>query len=90
MPLLFKNIYKYGADKRRLIVTVTGGARILDDAEVFSIGKRNLAVMRKLFWKNGIMINKEHVEGNLSRTVRINLQDGEVTIKLGGRTEITL
>ena len=71
-------------------MTVTGGAKILDDAEVFGIGKRNIAIMRKMFWKNGVMIDKEHVEGNKSRTVRIDLQDGQVTIRLGGRTEITL
>lgn len=90
VPLLFKEAYKYGADKRRLVVSVAGGAQILDDSGYFNIGKRNLIMLRKLFWKNGVMINKEHVEGNISRTVRLNMNDGEVLLKLGGGKEILL
>jgi chemotaxis protein CheD len=90
VPQLFKEAYKYGADKKRMIVAVTGGAQILDDSGYFNIGKRNLATMRKLFWKNGVMIDKEHVEGNFSRTVKIDISDGLITIKLGGGREITL
>jgi len=56
VPLLFKAAYKFGAEKRRLKVTVVGGAQILDDSGYFNIGKRNLLMLRKLFWKNGMRL----------------------------------
>lgn len=90
IPLLFKEAYKYGAKKNRLNVYVTGAAQILDDSGYFNIGKRNLAVVRKLFWKNGVMVDKEHVGGSVSRTVRLFLEDGLVTVKLGWGDLITL
>jgi chemotaxis protein CheD len=90
IPLLFKEAYKYGAQKKRMKVSVAGGAQILDDSGFFNIGKRNMATLRKLFWKNGVMIEKEHVEGTVSRTVRLHMKDGTVTIKLGWGEEIVL
>ena len=83
VPLLFKETYKYGAKKNRMIVTVTGGSHILDDSGYFNIGKRNLAELRKLFWKNGVMVDKEHVGGSVSRTVRLNMVNGEITVSIG-------
>ena len=90
VPLLFKESYKQGAKKNRLIVSVTGGAQILDDSGYFNIGKRNLAALRKIFWKNGIMIDKEHVAGAISRTVRLMMDDGRVHLRLGGGKELFL
>jgi chemotaxis protein CheD len=90
VPLLFKEAYRLGAEKRRLKVAVAGGAQILDDSGYFNIGKRNLITLRKLFWKNGVMIDKEHVEGNFSRTVKVFLGSGEIYIKFGGGEEILL
>ena len=82
VPFLFKEAYKYGAKKNRMIVSVTGGAQILDDSGYFNIGKRNLAEIRKIYWKNGVMIDKEHVGGSVSRTVRLNILDGAITVSI--------
>ena len=90
IPLLFKEAYKLGAEKRRITVAVAGGAQILDDSGYFNIGKRNLATLRKMFWKNGVMIDREHVEGSVSRTVKLFLADGLITLKLGGGKEMQL
>jgi chemotaxis protein CheD len=90
IPLLFKEAYKYGATKNRLKVAVAGGAHILDDSGYFNIGKRNIAMLRKIFWKNGVMIDKEHLEGNVSRTVRLKVSDGEIKLTFGGGKSIIL
>ena len=66
-----------------MIVSVTGGSQILDNSGFFNIGKRNLAELRKIFWKNGVMIDKEHVGGNLSRTVRLYNMSGDITVSFG-------
>jgi chemotaxis protein CheD len=87
IPILFKEAYRYGAVKNRLIVKVAGGAQILDDSGFFNIGKRNYMAMRKLLWKNNILIKAEDVGGQVSRTVRLEMSTGEVWIKYSGEEE---
>ncbi|HMK65003.1 MAG TPA: chemotaxis protein CheD [Thermodesulfobacteriota bacterium] len=87
IPLLFKESYRFGAVKNRLIVKVAGGAQILDDSGFFNIGKRNYMAMRKLLWKNNILIKAEDVGGQVSRTVRLEMSTGEVWIKYSGEEE---
>lgn len=82
IPRMFKAAYKLGASKKRLIVKVAGGSQLLDDNGTFNIGKRNHVVLRKIFWKNGILIESEHVGGSLSRTLRLNIKTGRVTLKM--------
>ncbi|MCA9242980.1 MAG: chemotaxis protein CheD [Phycisphaerales bacterium] len=81
VPQLFRAAYKLGADKKRLIVKVAGGSQLLDNNGAFNIGKRNYLALRKIFWKNGVMIDGEHVGGSISRTVRLNVADGKFLIK---------
>ena len=82
IPLLFRSVYKLGAIKKRVIVKVAGGSHLLDDTGTFAIGQRNSVMLRKIFWKNGILIDNEHVGGSLSRTLRLNIETGRVTIKM--------
>jgi chemotaxis protein CheD len=84
VPIFFKALYEAGAQKGRLIIKVAGGAQIRDKDDFFAIGKRNYIIMRKLFWKNGIMISSEDVGGNVSRTMRLSVGSGEVTLTIGG------
>jgi len=90
IPLLFKETYKYGAVKQRLIVKVVGGSQIMDNSGVFNIGKRNHAVLRKMFWKNKIMIAKEDVGGTGNRTVSLEIGTGITRLKVSGRGEFEL
>lgn len=82
IPLLFRSVYKLGAIKKRVIVKVAGGSQLLDDNGTFAIGKRNYVMLRKIFWKNGVLIDNEHVGGSLSRTMRLNIGTGRVTLKM--------
>lgn len=81
VPLLFKKAYELGAAKERMIVCAAGGAEILADDSNFKIGTRNRTILRKLFWKNNVLIAAEDTGGNNSRTMTLHMQDGQVTIK---------
>jgi chemotaxis protein CheD len=83
---LFKEAYKLGASKERIIVKVAGGASVANGGEMdsFQIGKRNIVALKKLFWKNGVLIKSEDVGGSKSRTVTLNVTSGEVRIKSNG------
>jgi chemotaxis protein CheD len=87
---LFKETYKFGAIKNRLIVKVVGGSQIMDNAGIFNIGKRNQAVLRKMFWKNQIMLAKEDVGGTGNRTVSLEIGTGITHLKVSGRGEFEL
>lgn len=88
VPRLFLDCYKAGAKKERLIAKVAGGACINgnEDDDYFQIGKRNLLMLKKLLWKNGVMLKAEDVGGNPSRTMTLSLATGEVAVKLNGAT----
>ena len=85
IPMLFRSTYELGAVKKRLVVKVAGGSSLLDDKGTFNIGKRNYAALRKIFWKNGILVDAEHVGGQLSRTLRLNIGTGRITLKIRGK-----
>ena len=81
IPRLFRAAYKLGAVKKRLVVKAAGGSQLLDDNGTFNIGKRNYVMLRKIFWKNGILIDGEDVGGSISRTLRLDVGTGRVTLK---------
>ncbi len=84
IPMLFKSCYKMGADKKRMVVKVAGGASILDESNFFRIGQKNIMAMRKLFWSNNVLIDAEDTGKNFNRTVRLDLATGKVFIKRAG------
>jgi len=85
IPLLFKEAYCLGAEKRNMIVKAVGCSSLLDEKGFFKIGERNFTVLRKLLWKNNILIEKQDIGGSHSRTASIIVASGEVKIKSGGR-----
>jgi chemotaxis protein CheD len=84
IPLLFQRMYALGCRKQDLVVKVAGGGALYDDKGLFSIGKRNYTVLRKMFWKSGVIIAAEDVGGAKSRTARLHVASGRCTISSQG------
>ncbi len=87
IPRLFKECYRFGAKKERMVLKVAGGAAIntTDESEdFFQIGKRNFVMLRKLLWKNGVLIEAQDVGGSMSRTMSMDVGSGVVTISSKG------
>ncbi len=85
IPLLFQTMYALGCDKRNLVVKVTGGGALYDDNGLFSIGKRNYTILRKMFWRAGVIIRSEDVGGAKSRTARLHVGSGRCTVASQGQ-----
>ena len=85
VPALFKACYRLGAQKDRMVVKVAGGARIAASGreDSFQIGKRNFIALKKLLWKNGVLLRGQDVGGNKPRTVSLRISDGVVVVKSG-------
>ncbi len=84
IPLLFQSMYGLGCKKQNLVVKVAGGGALYDDKGLFSIGKRNYTILRKMFWKTGVIIAAEDVGGAKSRTTRLDVRTGRCTVSSQG------
>ena len=86
-PRLLIECFKAGAQKQRLEIRVAGGANSQnrEEDDFFQIGKRNLIILRKLLWKNGLLMKAYDVGGSNSRTMSLEIGTGTVMIKSGGQ-----
>jgi chemotaxis protein CheD len=92
VPRLFRALYAIGADKRRVILRVAGGASMQQaggsENDYFQVGSRNLLALRKLLWKNGVLIKAQDTGGSISRTMSLDVGTGVVTISTGGVSKV--
>ena len=86
LPAMFHAIYALGGVKARLIVKLTGGAEFLDEKQIFRIGHRNVEASCAILERNGVKITARETGGRESRTVRLDLGNGNLTLDLPGRT----
>ena len=85
VPILFKEAYRLGAVKSRLLVRVAGGASATG-TDAFQIGKRNVLALRKIFWRNGVLVHAQDVGGvQVSRTMIAEVATGAVWVRAGGQ-----
>ena len=81
IPLLLDRVSEFGADRRRLIIRVAGGAHVLDNAKIFNIGAQNYGAVVKALKKLKLRVHAEAVGGSGSRTVRLDLKSGRVELR---------
>jgi chemotaxis protein CheD len=72
-----------GAEKRRLVVRVVGGAQVADEPDVFHIGKRNYQALSRILSNVDLLVDAEDVGGNVSRTVRLEVGTGRCWVRNG-------
>lgn len=80
VPELFKSVYDLGGQKNRLVVKAAGCGKPLGNNEMFKIGERNYTVLKKLLWKNNLLLESENVGGTASRTVHFDINTGRIVI----------
>ncbi|MEI6713637.1 MAG: chemotaxis protein CheD [Verrucomicrobiota bacterium] len=90
LPALFHTVYALGGVKSRLIVKLAGGAELLGDNKVFNIGARNVEMVERMLSRNGVKLVAKDTGGKDVRTVRLDLDTGEVTLLITGKGSIAL
>ena len=87
VPELFKACYRAGAVKQRLQVYAAGCAHLAapGESDMFQIGRRNMVTLRKLLWKNGVLLTRHDTEGAESRTMSLSMATGKVHILIRGQ-----
>ncbi len=81
---LLQELFDRGATRANLVAKVVGAASQLDPANLFRIGERNHLVVRRVLWKNGVLIAGEDVGGTISRSVFLDVGTGRTTVKSSG------
>jgi len=84
VPRLFQAACNMGAERRRLVIRVAGGAQLLDANGIFNIGERNGVALKTLLSRNGYACQATDLGGLSSRTLRMDLATGKVSIKTPG------
>lgn len=84
IPALLQALFDRGAQRRTLVAKVAGGSQIMDEKGIFNIGERNCTVLRKLLWKNEILVSGEDTGGSLPRTMSLCMQTGRTVLKSRG------
>lgn len=82
---LLQEIYNQGGQRQNIIAKVAGAGSPLGREETFRIGQRNYTILRKLLWKNNILIDSEDVGGAKARTLYLYMEDGRTTVKSEGK-----
>lgn len=72
-----------GAHPRSLVAKVAGGATVFDDRGMFRIGERNHASLRRVLWRNEILIAAEDIGGTRPRTMYVAVATGRVVLRTG-------
>ena len=86
--LLLTEMLRAGASRENLISKVAGAASVLDHKGLFKIGERNHTVLRRVLWKNNIMVAAEDVGGTIARTVSLHMATGETYVKSQGKESL--
>lgn len=90
LPRLFRSAYELGANKKHMRVVLVGGGQVMDEAGRFNIGKRNYTAVRKILWRNNVLVDVEDVGGSVNRTVGIEVETGRVWLKTNTKEIKTL
>lgn len=85
VALLLDQMFAHGADKKNIIIKVAGGGNINDTNNVFEIGKKNYTVLKKLLWKNNLLLKSEHIGDAMSKTISLHVATGKVFVKTNGQ-----
>jgi chemotaxis protein CheD len=85
LPALFHAVYALGGLKHRLTIKLAGGAEFLDQNRVFNIGIRNVEAVVTMLARNGVKLEASASGGRESRTMRLDLTTGAVTLDIPGR-----
>ena len=85
VPRLFTALYEFGAEKHRMKVCLAGAGQVMGENQMYSLGRRNYMILRKMFLKNGIEISGEDIGGSYARKLVLEINNGKCVVKAQGK-----
>jgi chemotaxis protein CheD len=93
VPLLVERLAALGADPRRLVAKLAGGASMFAQLMLpgaVQMGERNVVAAREALRRAGIPVAREAVGGSAGRSVRFSVADGRVEIRSVGADVVVI
>jgi chemotaxis protein CheD len=93
VPLLIEMMEKRGANKKRIVAKLAGGAQMFTFAgqsDLMRIGPRNVEACKVALSMFEIQIIAEDTGGNCGRTIELNCLDGSLLIRTAKQGVTTL
>jgi chemotaxis protein CheD len=91
IPLLLEEFKALGGDKNNSTVRLVGGAQLFNfgggGGNLLNIGVRNAMAIRTALTKEGFVVEKADTGGNKPRSIRFELNTGNVYVRFIGATE---
>jgi chemotaxis protein CheD len=81
LPFLLRALEQLRAQRARMRVALAGAAQILDDGGFFGIGTKNYQRCEEMLRQERLPIHAKDVGGTVSRTIHLNVGNGEVRLK---------
>jgi chemotaxis protein CheD len=93
VPLLLQRLVQLGADPRRIVAKLAGGASMfaaLMTPGTIQMGERNVVASRNALRDAAVPIAAEAVGGAQGRSVRFHLTDGRVEVRTVGADAVII
>lgn len=93
VPMLLEMMAQRGAERRRIIAKLAGGAQMFTFAgqsDLMRIGPRNVEAVKEALALYTIPIKAEDTGGNCGRTIELSGQDGSLLVRTAKQGVMTL
>jgi chemotaxis protein CheD len=87
IPAFLAALVAQDAQPDRLKVVIAGGAYIMDQADAYNIGRKNIAALKTCCDAYNLKIHHENTGGSNSRTLSLDIGSGCSSIKIFGEGE---
>jgi chemotaxis protein CheD len=87
MMKFIQDLADMGANKKDLICKVAGAGSPLQDSGLFRIGERNHAILKKILWKNSILVKGELIGDKTAKTMYLHMDTGITYVRINGKEE---
>jgi len=84
LPYMVKEMEKLGAAKRRIILKIAGGAKIISTVptgSILDIGDRNISAVKDAIFENDLRLKTEELRGTLGRSMWLYIETGVTKLR---------
>jgi len=84
LPYMVSEMEKKGAMKRRIIIKIAGGAKIISNVpakSILDIGDRNITAIKIAFAEHQLTIHAEDLMGKLGRSMWLHIETGVTRVR---------
>jgi chemotaxis protein CheD len=83
IPLALRYLRELGASDREISIHAVGAAAVPGSGTLASVAKTNELAMRRILWKEGLLLDGDDIGGSLPRSVWFETRTGTVMVRIG-------